>query len=58
VLRDFWQAWNNGSLAVTHWRDLAASLDSLDEHAHRWDAGLAEQDDLCTRLIRFSRSKL
>jgi uncharacterized repeat protein (TIGR03837 family) len=42
----------------THWRDLAASLDSLDEHAHRWDAGLAEQDDLCTRLIRFSRSKL
>ena len=58
VLRDFWQAWNKGSLAVTHWRDLAASLDSLDEHAHRWDAGLAEQDDLCTRLIRFSRSKL
>ena len=58
VVRDVWQAWNSESLAVRHWRDLAASLDRLDEHARRWDAELAEQDDLCTRLIRFSRSKL
>ena len=58
VMRAFWQAWNGGSMATAHWQRLAADLGTLQAHARRWDEQLAQQDDLCRRLVRFVRSKL
>lgn len=58
VLREFWQAWNLGRITIEHWRNFAQSIDRQRTHAQRWAERLARQDDLCTRLLCFSRSLL
>ncbi len=58
LLRQFWQAWNAGVVERALWTRLAAGLPGLHEHAMRWDEELALQDDLLSRLLRFSSSKL
>jgi len=58
LLRQFWQAWNAGAVERALWTRLAAGLPGLHEHAMRWDEELALQDDLLSRLLRFSSSKL
>jgi uncharacterized repeat protein (TIGR03837 family) len=58
LLRQFWQAWNAGTVERALWTGLAAGLPGLHEHAMRWDEELALQDDLLSRLLRFSSSKL
>ncbi|MBP9805774.1 MAG: elongation factor P maturation arginine rhamnosyltransferase EarP [Candidatus Accumulibacter sp.] len=51
-------AWNVGGGETACWQPLAASLPTLRQHARRWAAQLAEQDDLLSRLLRFARSRL
>ncbi|MEF8769570.1 MAG: elongation factor P maturation arginine rhamnosyltransferase EarP [Candidatus Accumulibacter phosphatis] len=58
VLCEFWQAWNAGRVETAQWQQLAASLPLLHEHALRWEARLAAQDDLVKQLVRFSASRL
>jgi len=58
VLRDFWHAWNAGRLETKAWCKLATALPQLREHALRWDAELSLQEDLLSRLVRFSCSRL
>lgn len=58
VVREFWQAWNLGRVTSEHWLSLLSAVDSLQAHAQRWAEELARQDDLCTRLVWFSRSRL
>ncbi len=58
VLRRFSRAWNAGSIETADWQQLAAHLPRLHEHALRWEAQLAQQDDLASRLVSFSASRL
>jgi len=58
LLRQFWQAWNAGRVERALWTRLAAGLPGLHEHAMHWDEELALQDDLLSRLLGFSASKL
>ena len=58
ALREFWHAWNAGRVETAQWQAYAAYLPRLNEHAQSWQEGLAIDDDLCTRLVRFVASKL
>ncbi len=54
ALRSFSMAWNVGGSETACWQPLAASLPTLRQHARRWAAQLAEQDDLLSRLLHFA----
>lgn len=59
VLCDFWLRWNTASeVSPTSidWPALHKALPTLRQHAARWSAELAAQDDLATNLLRFCRT--
>nr|WP_291993205.1 elongation factor P maturation arginine rhamnosyltransferase EarP [Candidatus Accumulibacter sp. ACC003] len=58
ALREFWHAWNVGTISAAAWQALAAKLPTLRQHAREWQQTLARQEDLSSRLLRFARSKL
>jgi uncharacterized repeat protein (TIGR03837 family) len=58
AVREFWHAWSAGHVDAAHWWRFASCLPTLREHAQRWQEGLASEDDLSTRLLRFARSSL
>jgi len=64
LTRDFWRAWNsNGTpdqaeVIAALWLQWLAALPALTAHARVWDQQLAEQPDLATNLLTFSRKWL
>ncbi len=60
AVRRLHRAWNGdpGLLSAELWARWYAELPELREHAARWANRLAAQQDLCSRLVRFCRSKL
>ena len=56
---DIWNGKDSvGRLDASLWRDYLAALPEFREHAERWTKKLLKQDDLCSQLVRFCRSKL
>lgn len=53
ALTNFWRAWNGMSEAAPAWPSFQAALPQLQQHAERWCAGQAAEDDLCVRLAEF-----
>ncbi|MEW5769011.1 MAG: elongation factor P maturation arginine rhamnosyltransferase EarP [Pseudomonadota bacterium] len=49
----FWHGWNEEADVGAHWHDWLAHLDEHAAHARRWDARLAEQPDLASKLLIF-----
>lgn len=58
ALGDFWQAWEEGGEAGTHWPALRAALPALQAHAAAWRGKLLTQPDLVSKLLIFSRNLL
>ena len=62
LLERCFHIWNGkdsvGRLDASLWRDYLAALPEFREHAERWTKKLLKQDDLCSQLVRFCRSKL
>ena len=62
VLRQVVMAWNGamsaGRMDADSWARFCAVLPDLRQHAKNWAAQLALQEDLCSNLVRFCRSKL
>ena len=60
AIRAMWQAFNDEDAHAIGpaWQRYRALMPSLAVHAARWAAGLAAQDDLATRLVRFVEEKL
>ena len=52
-IRLFWQAWNGDGQAAADWRPLLKA-----DHARRWSENLAQQTDLASNLVNFSRDLL
>ena len=52
-VRSFWHGWNGNDLAATEWTALLTA-----DHARRWSAELAQQTDLASNLVNFSRNLL
>lgn len=61
-LRRLLMAWNNaensGQISAALWAAFAAALPDLRRHAMNWQNNLSKQQDLCTKLVCFCRSKL
>lgn len=57
-IRKLFVAWNNGSLTPAIWGDWIRQFPAHLQHAIVWEKNLGKQEDLCTSLIRFCRSKL
>lgn len=53
VTRSLWQAWNEESDVCTLFPTWLARLEALGEHARAWDAELARQPDLASKLMIF-----
>lgn len=51
-------AWNGGCLTPEIWADWIKELQAHREHAIKWEKYLGNQEDLCSSLVRFCRSKL
>lgn len=58
ALRSAHEAWNGSAGTPAIWPDLAERLPELRDHASAWSDRLESQDDLCTALMRFFRSKV
>ena len=58
-LRLFFQAWNgNGTMTAALWKNCLAHLVELQRHAPEWQKELIKQQDLCSKLVQFFRSRL
>lgn len=58
AVRELFIAWNDGRLTRETWTDWFAALPALRRHATEWEKHLRKQEDLCSSLVRFCRSKL
>ncbi len=58
AVRELFIAWNEGALTGEIWADWFASLPEHRRHAADWEIYLRKQEDLCSSLVRFCRSKL
>lgn len=62
ILRDVHSAWNCGNKTVPFtaalWQQWIAVLPELSRHAENWAKNQSKQEDLCSSLVRFCRSKL
>lgn len=62
AVRRFFLAWNSGKgtkeFVPEHWEQWMDSLPELRQHAKNWANSLSKQEDLCSSLVRFCRSKL
>jgi uncharacterized repeat protein (TIGR03837 family) len=62
LLREVFQAWNggsgNGHVSPESWARWLELLPELRAHADSWAKSLSKQEDLCTSLVHFCRSKL
>ena len=58
-LRGLFLAWNGfGNFSSPPFGELLSLLDDFREHAGKWEKNLSKQQDLCTSLVRFCKSKL
>lgn len=58
-LRRFFQAWNgNGTMTTSLWEHYLGHLAELQRHAQEWQKELIKQQDLCSKLVQFFRSRL
>jgi uncharacterized repeat protein (TIGR03837 family) len=57
-LRSFSHGWNGDGLQDSAWRELMAVRDVLASHAAKWSGNLAQQTDLASNLVNFSRNLL
>ena len=57
-LRSFSHSWNGDGFADSAWRELIAVRDVLASHAAKWSGNLAQQTDLASNLVNFSRNLL
>ena len=51
-----WRAWNAGGAMGAAWTELLHHEAELNEHAERWCAALAAQEDLAAQLLAFYRA--
>lgn len=62
TVRQFYGAWNGESaparISPDLWQAWMKALPALDRHALEWEKNLSKQEDLCSSLVRFCRSKL
>lgn len=58
AVRRFNRAWNDGRMTAEEWRQWIRCLPEIDAHAQKWASDLKKKEDLCSALVRFSRSKL
>lgn len=59
ALRRLHLAWNGGDrITPDVWAQWIAALPDLRSHAETWAINRSKQEDLCSSLVRFSRSKL
>lgn len=58
VVRQFHWAWNEGRITPALWVRWMRVLPELGRHAGNWAKNLKKQEDLCSTLVRFCRSKL
>ena len=62
VVRRLFRSWNGGSadarMAPDLWAQWMNALPAIRAHAENWANSLSEQEDLCSSLVRFCRSKL
>jgi uncharacterized repeat protein (TIGR03837 family) len=57
-LRSFSHGWNGDGLQDSAWRELVAVREALASHALTWSLNLAQQPDLASNLVNFSRDLL
>ena len=57
-VRNLFLAWNGGSLTPEIWTDWIKGFQAHRQHAIEWEKYLRKQEDLCSSLVRFCRSKL
>jgi uncharacterized repeat protein (TIGR03837 family) len=57
-VRNLFHAWNGGSLTPEIWADWIEGVQVHRQHAIEWEKFLRNQEDLCSSLVRFCRSKL
>lgn len=62
AVRQVFLAWNgnndSGRFVPEHWVRWMDALPELRQHAENWANCLSKQEDLCSSLVRFARSKL
>ncbi|MFT3850149.1 MAG: elongation factor P maturation arginine rhamnosyltransferase EarP [Propionivibrio sp.] len=58
AIRKLFVAWNDGRLTHAIWNDWIQLAAAHFRHAINWEKNLRKQEDLCTSLVRFCRSKL
>lgn len=62
VLRQLHMAWNGapaaGAITTDLWAQWIDALPDLRRHAVKWEEIRSKQEDLCSNLVRFCRSKL
>ena len=62
AVRGLFLAWNGGNesgrFVSEHWEQWMDTLPELRQHAENWANRLSKQEDLCSSLVRFVRSKL
>ena len=58
AVRELFIAWNDGRLTREIWDAWFAALPAHRRHATEWEKYLRKQEDLCSSLVRFCRSKL
>lgn len=58
TVRELFIAWNDGRLTREIWADWFGALPAHRRHATEWEKYLRKQEDLCSSLVRFCRSKL
>ena len=58
LVRKLFLAWNGGRLTRGIWADWIEALPAHRQHAIEWEKYLGKQEDLCSSLVRFCRSKL
>ena len=58
AIRRLFLAWNGGSLTPEIWTDWIDGFPAHRQHAINWQKHLGKQEDLCSSLVRFCRSKL
>jgi uncharacterized repeat protein (TIGR03837 family) len=58
AVRRLFNAWNHGRIPPALWDEVMSTLPDLRNHAVSWEKKLSLQEDLCSNLVRFCRSKL
>lgn len=57
-VRKLFYSWNDGTITSEIWSAWMSKLPALCLHAENWANNLKNQDDLCSSLVNFCRSKL